>query len=247
MSLKLFSAAATLFISGLLPFAAKADLTFIGRSDTKGQGFGSVINVLTLQRDTSETGSVSWNGSKNVITGAPTSGCDSLSICDGNDTGASGNIGKTSTQTFGTVGWNNAASIVVSLNLNQTGANQTITVENLFFNVYSPTGVTLFTAHLPDPMAITTIEQGTGSGYFIYELTSLEQAEAESALFGANYNANNRVGISALLDATSNDGAETFGVVNGNVVPEPGYYGALALGLAALAVAVTRSKRNQLT
>jgi hypothetical protein len=236
----------TALIAALIPTLAHADLTFIGRQSDKGQGFGNVINVLTLQQTTSEAGSVAWNGSGNTITGTTTNGsnCNSPNVCTGPDTGASNDPGKTSTQTFGTVGWQNAASIVVSLNLNQTGSNQDITLESLTMNVYSPTGTVLFTAPLDATHLFTTIEQGTGTGFFIFQLNAAEQATAQSALFGANFNANNRVGVSALLDSTSNDGAETIGVVNGNVVPEPGFYGTLALGLTGLLFGVQRSRRK---
>jgi hypothetical protein len=230
--------------AGLIPTLAHADLTFIGRQDAKGQGFGSVINVLTLQKDTSESGSVAWNGTGDVITGTTSGGCPSGVTCLGPDTGASNNAGKTGTQTFGTVGWQNAASIVVSLNINQQGSNQDIKLESLTMNVYDTNGNVLFTAPLDTTHIFTTIEQGTGSGYFIFQLNAAEQATAQSALFGANFNANNRVGVSALLDSTSNDGAETIGVVNGNVVPEPGFYGTLALGLTGLLYGVQRSRRK---
>jgi hypothetical protein len=239
-------------IAGLLPTLAHASLTLIGESINKGQGFGNVINVLTLQQNGFEQGSVAWgsgaNAGLNVLTGAPDTGnqCGTTAICDGNNTGVDPNIGKTQTQTFGTVGWQNAASIVVSLNLNQQGSAKAITLENLVMTVYSPTGVDLFHASLDQHNYLfTTLQQGTGVGYWIFELTAAEQVTAQAALFGTNYNANNRVGLSALMDLTSNDGPETFAVVNGNVVPEPGFYGALAIGLSGLYFAVQRSRRKK--
>ena len=254
-------------IAGLLPTLAHASLTLIGESINKGQGFGNVINVLTLQQNGFEQGSVAWGSEAiaglNFLTGAPDTGnqCGTTAICDGINTGVDPTIGKTSTQTFGTVGWQNAASIVVSLNLNQEGANKAITLENLVMNVYSPTGgAPIFTAPL-DPLQLphvfTTLQQGTGVGYWIFELDTAEQADAQAKLFGtlgcvvgidcANYNENNRVGLSAFLDSTSNAGAETFGVVNANLpnVPEPGFYGALAIGLSGLYFAVQRSRRKK--
>jgi hypothetical protein len=238
-------------IVGLLPTLAHAELTYVGPSATKGQGFGNVINVLTLQQTPSEAGSVAWmnpSGPGNYITGTTTSGCPANTTCVGPDTGASNNVGKTSTQTFGTVGWANAASMEVSLNLNQIGSAEAITLQTMVMTVYSPTGAVLFTAPLDQAHPFPTIEQGTGTGYYVFDLTAAEQngpTGAQALLFGPNYNPLNRVGLSASLDSTSNDGAETFGVVNGNVVPEPGFYGALALGLSGLCFAVQRSRRKK--
>ena len=236
--------------AGLLPAIAHAELTFIGRQDISGQGFGNVINVLTLQNNGSESGSVSWNGSGNIVNGSSGSPCNSAFYvaCNGPDTGASTDPNKTLTQTFATVGWQNAGSIAVSLNLNQQGSvgGQAITLENLVLNVYNPTnGAVVFSAPLDHPHVFTSIEQGTGTGYFIFELNSAEQATAQAALFGANYNPNYHVGLSALLDNTANAGAETFGIVNANVVPEPGFYGVLALGLSSLCFAVRRRRKRE--
>src|SRR5262249_52702789 len=101
----------------------------------------------------------------------------------------------------------------------------------------------LFTAPLDTPHTFTTIEQGTGNGFFVFELTAAEKVAMQAAVFAGGNFANDRVGLSTLLDMTSNDGAETFGAAS--VVPEPGFYGVLALGLSTLCLAVQRSRRKR--
>jgi hypothetical protein len=229
-----------------LPTLAHADLVFVGRQSALGQGFGSVLNVLTLQQSPSESGSVAWNMTQqNVINGTTTTGCPANTLCLGPDTGASNDLTKTSTQTIGAIGWTSAANLAISLNLNQTGADPTITLQSLQMNIYSPTGVSLFQALLPAPHVFTTIEQGTGSGFFVFQLSAAEQVAAQAAIFAGGNFANDRVGLAALLNDTANDGAETFGAVNaGPVVPEPTFYGALTFGLSGLLLAARRSRRK---
>jgi hypothetical protein len=197
---------------------------FIGRESQTGQGFGNVQNILTMQQTPAEAGAVIWNTvGQNVIFGTTTNGCPANTICVGPDTGTSNNPGMTSTQTIGTIGWTNAQDLAITLNLNQTGANPTITLESLAMDIFSPAGVLLFSAALPSPHVFTTIEQGTGSGFFVFQLTPAEQAVAQAAIFAGGNFANDRVGLSALLDNTSNDGPETFGATRAlpSSVPEP--------------------------
>lgn len=244
MQLKRLLTGVTLLIA-TLPSLAHADLVFIGRQSQTGQGFGSVLNILTMQNSPSESGAVAWNMTQqNVIFGTTTTGCPANTLCLGPDTGTSNNPGMTSTQTIGSIGWTNAQNLAITLNLNQTGANPAITLESLQMNIYSPTGVSLFSAQLPAPHVFTAIDQGTGSGFFVFQLTAAEQAAAQAAVFAGGNFANDRVGLAALLDNTANDGPETFGATTaGPVVPEPTFYGALAIGLVGLVLAAKRSRR----
>jgi|SwirhisoilCB2_FD_contig_101_1227209_length_4162_multi_4_in_0_out_0_2 hypothetical protein len=229
-----------------LPSLAHADLVFIGRQSETGQGFGNVLNILTMQNTPMEAGAVAWNMTQqNVIFGTTTTGCPANTLCLGPDTGTSNNPGMTSTQTIGAIGWTSAQDLAITLNLNQTGANPAITLESLAMNVYSPAGVLLFSAALPAPHVFTAIEQGTGSGFFVFQLTAAQQAAAQAAVFAGGTFANDHVGLSALLDNTANDGPETFGATTaGPVVPEPTFYGALAIGLSGLVLAARRSRRR---
>jgi hypothetical protein len=236
----------TLLIASL-PTLAHADLVFVGRQSQTGQGFGNVQNILTMQDSPLEAGAVAWNMvQQNVIFGTTTNGCPANTICLGPDQGTSNNPGMTSTQTIGAIGWTNAQNLAVTLNLNQTGANPTITLESLQMNIYSPTGSLLFSASLPSPHVFTAVDQGTGSGFFVFQLTPAQQAAAQAAIFAGGSFANDRVGLAALLDNTANDGAETFGAATaGPVVPEPTFYGALSLGLGGLLVVATRRSRRK--
>jgi hypothetical protein len=229
-----------------LPTLAHADLVFVGRQSQTGQGFGNVLNILTMQNTPMEAGAVAWNVTQqNVIFGTTTTGCPANTLCLGPDTGTSNNPGMTSTQTIGSIGWTSAQNLAITLNLNQTGANPTITLESLAMNIYGPTGALLFSAALPAPHVFTTIEQGTGTGFFVFQLTAAEQAAAQAAVFAVPGFANDRVGLSALLDNTANDGPETFGATTaGPVVPEPTFYGALAIGLSGLVFTARRRRRQ---
>lgn len=233
-----------LAIVGMLPTLAHADFVFVGRQDASGQGFGNVLNVLTLQttQTGNEAGSVSWNGTSTVVDGTTTNGCPAGYICNGPDTGADNNVGKTSSPTIADVGWTAANQMGLSLNINQTGVNQDIVVENgATLNIYSATG-TLLHAFPIIGHTFTTIEQGTGTGFFVWELNAAEQAFVTAnptLLTGTNH-----IGISnALLDNTANDGAETFGVVKVTPIPEPGFYGVLALGLSTMCFFVRRRRK----
>lgn len=244
MQLKRLLTGMTLLIT-TLPSLAHADLVFIGRQSQTGQSFGSVVNILTMQNTPSESGSVEWNMTQqNVINGTTTTGCPANTLCFGPNTGTSNNPGLTSTQTLGAFGATSAQNLAITLTLNQTSATP-ITLEFLQMNIFDPVGNSLFQALLPAPHVFTALDQGTGSGFFVFQLSAAEAAAAQAAVFAGGTFANDRIGLAALLDNTANGGPETFGAANvGPVVPEPTFYGALTFGLGGLLLAARRSRRK---
>jgi hypothetical protein len=229
----------TLAAIGLAVAASSSHaLILAGPGDFQGTGLGAVNTILTLTspaNSTSETASVTWNGTASTTSG------DAL-------TGAS----QSNTPTLGSLGVTSPSSLRIVLNATEPANAASLTVSNLALNIFSPTGANVFTS---DPFAAQTLnatDRGIGNAGFVFQLSAAEIARANGA-----FSATNRIGLSATLnDATG--GPETFFAVNfaagggggtgtgggggGNAVPEPSTVAIFGLGLAALGFMRRRNK-----
>lgn len=185
-----------------------AVITFAGPAPQSGTGFGNVLNVLTLQNPESESGSVLWNGTTDVLTGnaTPTSQTRTAAQLAA--------AGITSTSTLGVV-----------FNLNETGSNPSLTVQGFTVRFLSPTGATLFDAVATGSQTLTALNPGTGGSGFLWNITL---TPTEQATFFSN--PANRIGIivSPNSPITGTDG----GPDNFYLIPSPGAATVLAMAAA---------------
>jgi hypothetical protein len=229
----------TLAAIGLAVAASSSHaLILAGPGDFQGTGLGAVNTVLTLTspaNTTSETASVTWNGTASTTTG------NAL-------TGAS----QSSTPTLGSLGVTSPSNLRIVLNADEPANASSITVSNLALNIFSPTGANVFTSDPFTAQTLNATDRGIGNAGFVFRLTDAEIARA-----GGAFSATNRIGLSATInDATG--GPETFFAVNfagaggggtgtgggggGNAVPEPSTVAIFGLGLAALGFMRRRNK-----
>ncbi len=201
-----------------------ASITFDGEEVQAGTGIGTVLTVLTIQETPDEAGSVSWNGSNDVITGDA-------------KTGAS----QTTTRTVAelTAIGVDAGDFGLVFNVDETGQDAGVTLEDLTATFYGDDGSVLFTASTSSSHALGT-NSGVGTAGWLF---TIEMSGAEATQFFSDDN--NRLGLSA--DVTGSvAGPETIfvtSVENTEIIPLPA---AAWLGLAGIGMAFAARRRLNL-
>lgn len=210
-------------VMALITANANAALQDLGQVDLTGTGLGAVNTILTIKapgHTTTETGSVAWNGTKNVTSG------DTQAI--------------NQTLTIGTLGATTASTLRIVFNPVEPG-NKTkngITLENLIATIYSPTGTALWSSGAFTPISFSRTDVGTGKAGFLFGLDATQAAQAQ-----AFWSSSNRVGLLATaLNAAG--GHETFFGMAAPV-PEPSTYAMMFAGLALLGIIGKRRMRSQ--
>lgn len=221
---------------GSLP--VQASLILLGAENFQGTGLGAVNTILTIQspgNSTTETGSVSFNGTFDVRTGDTQNGAS-----------------QTLTRSIGDLGLTSASSLRVVFNTLEPGnaAANGIVLNDLQLNIFSSSGVTLFTSGAFAPITFTNTQTGAGNSGFVFGLDAAQAAQAQAAAFGAG-SASNRIGLAATANLATG-GFETFFVANtqttppggggggGVPIPEPASMAVLGMTLLGLGVARRR-------
>lgn len=174
------------------------NLFYAGTSDLHPAGVGTVATILSLQRhgnNTTETGSVAWNGTSDVKTGDWTTGSN------------------TQTHTLSSIGINQASDVSLLqliLNINEpNGGNKadiSIAPGNLVLTAYDgASGASVFSTSLGgSTLKLTETGNGIGTADAVFKLDET----AAQGLFQV-YRPDLRIGLYASIDG-ANGGFETF-------------------------------------
>jgi hypothetical protein len=191
-----------------------------------GSGIGNVATILVLQNTPSEAGSVTWNGSADVVVPDAKSQSRTWSVTDLATSSKLDSPITAADDQFGVV-----------FNIDDTNNNTDVYLNSLTISFLKPDGTALFSSitYTGPPNAFDEDSQGTGSSGFLFRVT-LTPGEI-TAFFG---NPGNRLGASASVNLTDN-GQDTFYLVDlsgnppiGPPIPEPSTLILCGLGLAAL-------------
>jgi hypothetical protein len=202
---------------------ANATLELLGAVDIVGTGLGAVNTILTITspaNSTTESGSVSWNGTDDVTSG---------------DTQAINH-----TLTIGDIGAATSSELRIVFNPVEPGNDTNgVTLDNLIATIYSPGGTPLWNSgDLPASIFFSTTDLGTGKSGFLFGLDVPQAAAAQ-----AFWDSANRVGLyGAVSDATG--GHETFFALAAPV-PEPETYSMMLAGLGIMGLIARRRARKQ--
>lgn len=197
-----------------------ATITFDEEVAESGTGIGSVLTVLTVQETPEEAGSVSWDGSADVITGDA-------------KTGASQTTTRTVEELLEVGISDDGSNLALVFNIDETGNDDGVTLEDLTATFYDDDGSVLFTASTSSTYDLG-INSGIGNSGWLFEV-ELSDEEAEQFFSDSA----NRLGLSA--DVTgSRAGPETFyvaGIGAPTIVPIPAaaWLGLIGIGMAAAA------------
>jgi hypothetical protein len=184
-----------------------------GTTADTGVGFGTVKNLLTLQNDPTEIGSVGWDGTDPVYTGD-----------------ADTNAGKSFPFLVSDV-TSDPTRLALIFNISEAGNPKFVTLNSLVATFFNSAGGTVATATWPGPSQ--DYDQVGGGVGGAGQLFTFSFSPAEITAISA---AGVRIGLAASISSASN-GPETFYIAEGGIgglpVPLPA---AAWSGLALLAM-----------
>lgn len=186
--------------------------------DQTGTGFGNVINVLSLQNDPSEFGSILLDsGGNDVEAGNATNQSQTRTVQELTDEGV------------------NSSNFGIVLNINEAGPTpRDLTLNDFSFRFYTDTSdlTQFFDLTFDAPaggLTLLEIDSGNGKSGWLF---SAQFTPAEASAFFAD--PDNRVGafvVSGQAITGTTDGADSFRII---AIPEPSTTAAIGLGCLLL-------------
>lgn len=209
---------------------ANADPTLVNQGPVtqSGTGFGAVVNILSLQ-----------------LQGGP-GPLEAGSVTPGSTTGDATNTSQCATVLQLTNAGINSSNLAFVFNINQTGGDPTVHLDDFTANFYSSTGTLLFSASTAPASETdyTLVAQGTGGAGYLFTLTAVDQ----SALDAFFSDPDNCIGAIASVSGGVDDGPENFYATRTNAVepvPEPATLTLLGLGLMGAGAALRKHRRGE--
>jgi hypothetical protein len=210
-------------------------ITFNGDEGAfSGTGIGSVFTIMTLNaqgQTHTEAGTVSWNGTADVITGDAGTGANQTQTQLVSDL-ATASIDQTN------------IDLVLQVNQDKGGGNG-LNVNNPFtLNVFDTNGniIDSATFNPGPPNADTSALTGTGTGHsgWIFHVTGLLATDFATGT--------NRIGLDVQTINNASDGPETFFLANGGAaqpIPEPSSLGIAMTLFAGFGLMGVRRRRQR--
>jgi hypothetical protein len=216
-------AVCALVAAGVLGTSAKADLIYTGPVTIGGAGLGNVSTILTMNGHGSsdvESGMVSWNGTKDVVTPDPNPPGYTPS-------GSTDMTGINNTILMSETGWKHGDGLEIIFNPAepQNAQKISITLNNLVMTIYdSATGATKFQAPwLDGPLTLDAVDPGTGNAGYGFALNAIETTELNLAV--NNVQGSDHIGLLAFATDAQGGNETFFGTViahDPDPVPAPG-------------------------
>lgn len=201
-----------LAFGGVLAFqsSASAAITFVGPYVDSGTGFGNVLNVLTVQQNGSEWGSILRSGGSDVMAG------------DAKNTSSTRTVAEMAALGV------NANNLGIVFNINEPGSADMVTIQTFTLRFYHTNETAFFDLTWTGPLTLAPVNQGTGGAGYAF---SVGLTAGQAALFFGD--SSNRIGMlvpegSPILDTF--DGPENF-----YLIPSAGSYAMIGLGMFAMA------------